>query len=199
MVVHPSRKRPKDLDANFYTAAKGLTRAPPGFLGRKESAILWLSSAAGEPGRGDSTQGRRGKAGRRRKIVLPHFHPFLTRRRPPMGADSRWRREDEIPQCRPLVRKLSALDKIEASRELTRFYTHARFRISKDDFRRQFTDGANDGGIDYFNTEDSTHFAFQSEFSELPKGWPRARFSTRWRSRRMPRGRKSEPGRRRIR
>ena len=80
-----------------------------------------------------------------------------------------------------LVRKLSALDKIEASRELTRFYTHARFRISKDDFRRQFTDGANDGGIDFFNTEDSTHFVFQSKFPELPKGWPRARFSTRWR------------------
>jgi hypothetical protein len=68
-----------------------------------------------------------------------------------------------------LVRKLATLDKIEATKELTQFYAQARFKISKDGFLRQFTDGSNDGGIDFFNTEDSTHFVFQSKFSGTPK------------------------------
>jgi hypothetical protein len=68
-----------------------------------------------------------------------------------------------------LIRKLAVMDKVAASKELTEFYTHARFKISKDCFLRQFTDGSNDGGIDFFNQEDSTYFIFQSKFAGAPK------------------------------
>jgi len=68
-----------------------------------------------------------------------------------------------------LIRKLSLLNKIEATKKLTEFYAKARFKIRPDDFNRQYTDGADDGGIDFYHAEDSTFFIFQTKFSGTPK------------------------------
>ena len=68
-----------------------------------------------------------------------------------------------------LVRKLSILTKTEGTKKLTEFYAKARFRIGSDDFRRQYTDGSDDGGIDFYHREDSTYFVFQSKFAGSPK------------------------------
>jgi len=68
-----------------------------------------------------------------------------------------------------LVRKLSNLSKVEATRKLTEFYAKARFRMAPDEFRRQYTDGSNDGGIDFYHREDSTYFIFQTKFAGNPK------------------------------
>ncbi len=68
-----------------------------------------------------------------------------------------------------LVRRLRTKEKKDASKELTQFYANARFRPSKDVFARQYTDGANDGGIDFWYIEDSTYYIFQSKFSGAPR------------------------------
>src|SRR5258705_13638031 len=68
-----------------------------------------------------------------------------------------------------LTRKLSILTKTAGSKKLTEFYAKARFRIGSDDFRRQYTDGGDDGGIDFYHREDSTYFVFQSKFTGSPK------------------------------
>lgn len=68
-----------------------------------------------------------------------------------------------------LIRKLSLLNKVEAAKKLTQFYAEARFKIGPDDFNRQYTDGTDDGGIDFYHTEDSTFFIFQTKFSISPK------------------------------
>jgi len=68
-----------------------------------------------------------------------------------------------------LIRKLSLLSKTEATKKLTEFYAKARFKINSEDFNRQYTDGADDGGIDFYYNEDNTFFIFQTKFSENPK------------------------------
>jgi hypothetical protein len=69
-----------------------------------------------------------------------------------------------------LIRKLSLLNKVEATKKLTEFYAKARFKIRKEDFERQYTDGADDGGIDFYHREDNnTFFIFQTKFSGSPK------------------------------
>lgn len=68
-----------------------------------------------------------------------------------------------------LIRKLSLLSKTDATKKLTEFYAKARFRISTDDFHRQYTDGSNDGGVDFYHREDSTYFIFQSKCTAHPK------------------------------
>lgn len=68
-----------------------------------------------------------------------------------------------------LIRKLSLLNKVEATKELTKFYAKARFKIKQEDFNKQYTDGADDGGIDFYHSEDTTFFIFQTKFSENPK------------------------------
>jgi hypothetical protein len=68
-----------------------------------------------------------------------------------------------------LIRKLSLLNKVEATKKLTEFYAKARFKIRPDDFNRQYTDGSDDGGIDFYHNEDSTFFIFQTKFSGSPK------------------------------
>lgn len=68
-----------------------------------------------------------------------------------------------------LIRKLSILNKVEATKKLTEFYAKARFKIKPEDFNRQYTDGANDGGIDFYYNEDTTFFIFQTKFSESSK------------------------------
>jgi hypothetical protein len=68
-----------------------------------------------------------------------------------------------------LIRKLSPLKKVEATKKLTEFYAMARRKVSARDFNRQYTDGSNDGGIDFFHIEDITFFIFQTKFSASPK------------------------------
>jgi hypothetical protein len=68
-----------------------------------------------------------------------------------------------------LIRKLSIKDKAEATKNLTKFYAEARFKIGSEDFNRKYTDGANDGGIDFYHNEDSTFFIFQTKFSGSPR------------------------------
>ncbi len=76
---------------------------------------------------------------------------------------------EQVNSADDLIRKLSLLSKIEAAKELTKFYAKARFKISDDDFHRQYTDGSDDGGIDFYHNEDSTFFIFQTKFSESPR------------------------------
>jgi hypothetical protein len=68
-----------------------------------------------------------------------------------------------------LIRKLSLGNKTEATKNLTKFYAEARFKIRPEDFNRQYTDGADDGGIDFYHNEDRTFFIFQTKFSGSPK------------------------------
>lgn len=68
-----------------------------------------------------------------------------------------------------LIRKLLLSDKVEATKKLTEFYAKARFKINSNDFNRQYTDGINDGGIDFYYCEDTTFFIFQTKFSGKPK------------------------------
>jgi len=75
----------------------------------------------------------------------------------------------EYQNVEELIRKLNLLNKIEASKKLTEFYARARFRIRPQEFNRQYTDGANDGGIDFFQSEDTTYYIFQTKFSGNPK------------------------------
>jgi hypothetical protein len=75
----------------------------------------------------------------------------------------------EYKNAEHLIRKLSVLSKTDGTKKLTEFYAKARFRIRADDFRQQFTDGSDDGGIDFYHCEDSTYFIFQSKFTGSPK------------------------------
>jgi hypothetical protein len=75
----------------------------------------------------------------------------------------------EFQNADQLIRKLSVLDTVEATKRLTEFYAKARFRIASDDFRRQLTDGSDDGEIDFYHREDSTSFIFQSKYTAPPK------------------------------
>jgi hypothetical protein len=68
-----------------------------------------------------------------------------------------------------LIRKLSLESKTEATKKLAEFYATARFKIRPEDFNRQYTDGADDGGIDFYHSEDSTFFIFQTKFSGTPQ------------------------------
>jgi len=67
-----------------------------------------------------------------------------------------------------LTRKLSTLSKTDATKKLTEFYAMARRKVSLEDFNRQFTDGGDDGGIDFFHVEDTKFFIFQTKFSGRP-------------------------------
>ena len=68
-----------------------------------------------------------------------------------------------------LIRNLSLLNKIESTKKLTEFYAKARFRVRPEDFSRKYTDGGDDGGIDFYYNEDTTFFIFQTKFSGSPK------------------------------
>ena len=75
----------------------------------------------------------------------------------------------EYKNTEELIRKLSLQNKVESTKKLTEFYAKARFKIRPDDFTRQYTDGNNDGGIDFFHFEDTTFFIFQTKFSGSPR------------------------------
>jgi len=68
-----------------------------------------------------------------------------------------------------LIRKLSLINKGEATRKLAEFYAKARFKIIPEDFSRQYTDGSDDGGIDFYHNEDTAYFIFQTKFVGSPK------------------------------
>lgn len=68
-----------------------------------------------------------------------------------------------------LIRRLSLLSKVDATKKLTEFYAKARFKMLPEDFSRQYTDGSDDGGIDFYCNEDLTYFIFQTKFSSDPK------------------------------
>lgn len=63
------------------------------------------------------------------------------------------------------VRNLRISPPIEATRKLTQFYVSARFRLDKHTFDTQYVDGANDGGIDFYHSEDNTSYIVQSKFT----------------------------------
>jgi len=73
--------------------------------------------------------------------------------------------EIEYQDTDDLIRKLLLKGKTEATKNLTKFYAEARFKISQNDFNQQYTDGANDGGIDFYHNEDNTFFIIQTKFS----------------------------------
>lgn len=68
-----------------------------------------------------------------------------------------------------LIGKLSPQKSVESTKLLTEFYAKARFKMKSEDFPRQYTDGANDGGIDFYYREDTTFFIYQTKFSGIPK------------------------------
>ncbi len=73
---------------------------------------------------------------------------------------------DDVEQ---LIRELNLLDKTEATKKLTEFYSKARFKITKDEFSKYYVDGPNDGGIDFYFREDFTFFIFQAKFYTFPR------------------------------
>jgi len=68
-----------------------------------------------------------------------------------------------------LIRRLSALGKKGATKKLAEFYSKATLELDESDSSRQFTDGANDGGIDFYHIQDSIFYIFQSKFSGKPR------------------------------
>ncbi|MGC9059393.1 MAG: AIPR family protein [Candidatus Aenigmatarchaeota archaeon] len=71
-----------------------------------------------------------------------------------------------------LIRSISSSsqqNKVEATKELTKYYARARFKINPEEFDHKYTDGRDDGGIDFYHQEDNTFFIFQTKFSENPK------------------------------
>lgn len=72
----------------------------------------------------------------------------------------------EFKDVDDFIRRLSALnDNIEATKKLTDFYATARLKIDSSLFDRQYTDGSDDGGIDFYHVQDSTFIIFQTKFS----------------------------------
>jgi len=68
-----------------------------------------------------------------------------------------------------LVRNLRNMSDIEATKALTKYYAKARFDVDDDVFRDHYVDGSNDGGIDFYYTEDNTYYVLQSKFAEKAK------------------------------
>ena len=64
-----------------------------------------------------------------------------------------------------LMQKLSTLSDVEATEELTKFFVNARFQLSDGQFNRQYVDGKDDGGIDFYHVEDDTFYILQTKFS----------------------------------
>jgi len=59
-------------------------------------------------------------------------------------------------------------DKV-STRLLTEFCASGRFRLSLGDFDKQYVDGPDDGGIDFFHVDGKRLFVFQTKFCEKPK------------------------------
>ncbi len=63
-----------------------------------------------------------------------------------------------------LIEDLERLPKKEATKKLTEYYVRTRFGLSTKEFRRGYTDGAYDGGIDFHYKENQTYFIFQTKY-----------------------------------
>jgi hypothetical protein len=68
-----------------------------------------------------------------------------------------------------LLNRLASLNKVEATKALTLFFASARFKLDVHEFDEHFTDGPNDGGIDFYYFKDKSFYIFQTKFSEIPK------------------------------
>lgn len=68
-----------------------------------------------------------------------------------------------------MIRKLATISKMQATKKLVEFYAESRFTLDRSDFTRQYTDGENDGGIDFYHIEGNNFYIFQSKFSSRPK------------------------------
>lgn len=87
------------------------------------------------------------------------FNVFMNRRESPIYKDA----ED-------LILKLAIKDKITATRDLVKFYVKARFGIdSEEEFEKHYTDGPDDGGIDFYYIDGLSYYIIQSKFSSNPK------------------------------
>lgn len=73
------------------------------------------------------------------------------------------------PNVDDMVRRLSTFKKTKATKKLVEFYSKARFMLDDNDFSRQYTDGENDGGIDFYHIEGNSFYIFQSKFSGDPR------------------------------
>jgi len=76
---------------------------------------------------------------------------------------------ENVTNVSDLINKLSQLENKEATKELTRYYANARFKMGTEYFEVYFTDGPNDGGVDFYYNEDNTFFIFQTKYSANPK------------------------------
>ncbi|MCL4447050.1 MAG: AIPR family protein [Candidatus Thermoplasmatota archaeon] len=70
----------------------------------------------------------------------------------------------QINNSGELTNYLRTLSDKEATRELTRYFTKARFKVSDEDFKEQYVDGKDDGGIDFYYKEDNTFYIIQTKF-----------------------------------
>lgn len=104
-----------------------------------------------------------------REAGLRHSPGEALRRRGSSEVKTDNRNFMEYKNAEHLIRKLSVLSKTDATKKLTEFYAKARFRIQGDDFRAQYTDGGDDGGIDFCHSEDATYFIFQTKFAGSSK------------------------------
>lgn len=57
----------------------------------------------------------------------------------------------------------------ESTKKLTKFFARARFGVTGEAFEKQFVDGLNDGGIDFFHQEDNIYYIVQTKYSENSK------------------------------
>lgn len=68
-----------------------------------------------------------------------------------------------------LIRNLRTKPDLEATKALTKFYATARFGIAEAAFEVQYTDGADDDGVDFYSVQDGTYTSIQTKFSGSPR------------------------------
>ena len=64
-----------------------------------------------------------------------------------------------------LRKKWEKLSPMDATKELTWYYTRRRFQLIRDEFDSCFVDGPGDGGIDFCYVEDGTYHVLQAKYS----------------------------------
>ncbi len=75
----------------------------------------------------------------------------------------------KFKNVRDLITKISRFSGVEATKQLTRFYSQARFKLSDSKFEECYVDGKDDGGIDLCYKEQNSYYLFQTKFTETPK------------------------------
>lgn len=71
-----------------------------------------------------------------------------------------------------LISKLRARSNLDATRELTKFFAQARFKVDNTQFDEQYSDRTGDRGIDFFHQEENVFYIFQTKFSGTPRNMP---------------------------